>query len=103
MQPDKLDQIHDLRLGALEQERALATPQAVGEHRQVDHQGGVGEHQIPQVDGDIALGAEGENKRPPAKALRTPILVSGAQEDRRVVGELDDCANLLDWAASTQP
>ena len=62
MQADELDQMHDLRLRALQQQAPLtAPPQAMREHRQVDHQRGVGEHKITQVDEHIALCAEGED------------------------------------------
>jgi hypothetical protein len=34
------------------------------------------------------LCAKSQHERAPAQALRAPILVSGAQQHRRVVGEL---------------
>jgi metal-sulfur cluster biosynthetic enzyme len=92
VEPDQLDQMHDLRLGAVEQKPASASAQTVREHGEVDHQRRVGEGQVAQVDQNIALGAEGEHQSPSAEALRASILVSGAQQDRRIVGELDDAS-----------
>ena len=102
MQSDELDQVHDLRLRSAQQQAPLPTPQAVREHRQVDHQGRVGEDKISQVDEHVTLSAKREDKRASAEALCTPILVSGAKQHRRVVGELDDPGNLQNGPAATQ-
>jgi metal-sulfur cluster biosynthetic enzyme len=92
MQADQLDQVHDLRLRTLQEQPPLAPPQAVREHREVDHQRGVGEDQIAQIHEDVTLGAKGEHERASAKTLRAPILIPGAEKHRRVVGKLDDGA-----------
>jgi hypothetical protein len=84
----QLDQVPDLWLGAVQEKFAVAAAQAIGEHRQVHHQGRIGEIKVAEVDQDIGLSAKGEHERAPAKALGTPILVSGAKQHRRVVGEL---------------
>jgi metal-sulfur cluster biosynthetic enzyme len=76
----------------LQEQAPLATAQAVREHRQVDHQRRVGEHQVAQIDKDVTLGPEREYKSPSAQALRAPILVPGTQQYRWVVGKLDDGA-----------
>jgi len=90
MQPDELDQRQDLRLGAAQQDRAPATPDPPGEHRQVEHQRRVGEHQLAEVDADIRLGAERPCQGSAPAALSGAVLVSGAPEDRGVVSKLDD-------------
>jgi hypothetical protein len=92
VQADQLDQVHDLGLGPVQDQSPLAPTQAVRQHRQVDHQGRVSEHEATQIHEDVTLSAKGEYERPSTKALRTPILVSGAKQHRRVGGELDDGA-----------
>jgi hypothetical protein len=64
MQADKLDQVHDLGLGALQQQPALTPAQTVRKHRQIDHQRGIREHEITQIDDHITLRAEGKHERP---------------------------------------
>ena len=79
--------------GPCSSRRALAAPQAVREHREVNHQRRVREYEISEVDEDIALGPECEDERSSPEALGAPILVPGTQQHRRVVGELDDREN----------
>jgi hypothetical protein len=88
VQAHQLDQVPDLGIGAAQKKPAIAAAQAIREHRQVHHQRRVGEIKVTQIDDDIGLSTKGEHERSPAKALGTPILVSGAQQHRRVVGEL---------------
>jgi hypothetical protein len=84
----QLDQVPDLRLGPVQKKFAIPAAQAIREHRQVDHQGRIGEVKVAEIDQDIGLSAKSEHERAPAKALGTPILVSCAKQHRRVVGEL---------------
>jgi len=102
MEPNQLDQVHDLGFGAPQQDAAPPAPQTVGEHRQVDHQRGVGKVQIAQIYDHIRLSAECEHQSPPAKALGTPILIPGTEQHRRVVGELKDLRKLHENTAETQ-
>jgi hypothetical protein len=102
VQTDELDQMHDLWLRTLQEQPPFTAAQAIREHRQVDHQCRIGEHQVTQIDEHVALSAEREHERPSAKALRTPILVPGAKQHRRVVGELDDLRKLQNRPAVTQ-
>jgi hypothetical protein len=88
MQADELDQVHDLGLGAAQEKLAVATAESIREHRQVHHQRSIGEVEITQVDDDIGLSPKSQHERAPAQALGAPILVSGTQQHRRVVGEL---------------
>jgi hypothetical protein len=78
VEPYKLNQIPDLRLGSLQQQLAVATTQAIRKHRQVHHQRRVGEVKVAEIDYDIGLSAKSEHKGAPPKALGTPILVSSA-------------------------
>jgi hypothetical protein len=50
MKTDKLDQGSDLRLRPAQQKLPATGAQPAREHRQIDHQRGVGEHQLAQVD-----------------------------------------------------
>ena len=68
VQPDELDQRADLRLGAAEQDRAAMRAQAAREHRQIEHQRRVGEHELAEVDDDVGLGAD----RPRQACRRRP-------------------------------
>jgi hypothetical protein len=90
VQADKLDQVHDLGLRALQQQPPLTAPQAIRQHREVQHQCRIRENQIPEVDEDIALSPKCENKSSSPEALGASILVSGTDEHRRVIGKLDD-------------
>jgi hypothetical protein len=103
VQSDQFNQMHDLRLRALEQQPALAAPQAIREHRQVEHQRGVGKHEVPEVNEDVTLGSKCEDKCPSPEALGASILVTCAEQHRRVVGELDDRGTLLSRPAAMQP
>jgi hypothetical protein len=58
MDTQELDQGADLRLGAAQRDRAAAGPQAPGEDRQVEHQRGIGEDQLGEIDDDIGLRAD---------------------------------------------
>jgi metal-sulfur cluster biosynthetic enzyme len=94
VQPHKLDQGHDLRLRSTEQDRGAADAQPAGQHRKVEHQGGIGEHELAEVDDHIALGTNRARQRLPAAALGSAVFVASAPQGRRLVLEIDDCANL---------
>jgi hypothetical protein len=98
VQADQLDDMHDLRLGALEQQRAATATKSMREHRQVEHQRRVREDEAAHVNRDVILGAEGTRERSSPQALRAPILVSDAEKQRRAFDEIDDCENLTDNA-----
>jgi hypothetical protein len=94
MKTHPLDQLEDLRLRVTQTQRAPARAQPPGDHREVEHQRRVGEHELREVDDDIALGSDGTDESLAAGALGRPVLVSPAPEDRRLVIEVDDRANL---------
>ena len=90
MEPDELDQPLDLRLRAAQEQHAPPSSKPAGEHRQVEHQRGVGEHEIAEVDDQVSVSPERTNHRPTAEALSCPVLVSRAPQNGRLVRELDD-------------
>jgi hypothetical protein len=95
MQADGFDQRADLRLGAAEQKDHALDTQATRQDREIEHQRRVSEHQLGEVDHDVALGADRPRQRLTAAALRVAILVSAAAEGRGRVIEVDDRRNLL--------
>jgi hypothetical protein len=94
VQTDDLDQRPDLRLRTTEQDRAPMRAQPAREHRQVDHQRRVREHELREVDDDVRLSPEGAGQRLPPASLRRSILVTSAAQNRRLVIEVDDAPNL---------
>jgi hypothetical protein len=69
--------------------------QAPGQHREVEHQRRVGEHELAEIDDHIRLGTDRSRQRLPADALRVAVLVTPAAERGWLVIEVDDPANLL--------
>jgi hypothetical protein len=86
----QLDQPPYLRLGVAEQDRSTPYPQATSQHRQVEHQRCIGEHQLAQVDDHISLGADCAHESLPSTSLRRPVLVAPAPQGRGLVIEIDD-------------
>lgn len=94
MQTDGLDQRLDLRLGTAEHDRPSVRAEPAGEHGEVDHQRGIGEHEPRQIHGDVGRGVQSAGQRLPSEPLRVPVFVTDAAEGRRLVIEVDDRANL---------
>jgi hypothetical protein len=78
MQAGDLDQRPDLRLGAAQQQRAASDPQTARNHRQVEHQRGVREHQFAEIDDDVSFSADRADQGLPTASLRRPVLISTA-------------------------
>jgi hypothetical protein len=78
VEANELDQVHDLWLGPAQEKLAVAAAQSIREHRQIHHQGRIGEIKVTQIDDDIGLSAKSEHKSAPTKALGAPILVTSA-------------------------
>jgi metal-sulfur cluster biosynthetic enzyme len=102
VQAHELDQGDDLRLGPTEPQRAPADPQAAGNHRQVEHQRGIREHEFAEVDDDIRFGPDRADERLASRPLCGPVLIPTAPEHRRLVIEVDDRANLANRQVSWQ-
>ena len=64
------------------------------EHRQVDHQRRIREHQLGEVDDEIRLGTKSTGQRGPASSLRRSVLVPANTQNRRFGNEIDDPRNL---------
>lgn len=94
VQADHLDQRPNLRLGVAKQDRPPVRAQPPSQHRQVEHQRGIGEGQVGEVDDHVGLGAQRSRQGAPAATLGAAILVSRTAQDRRLVVEVDDCGNL---------
>jgi hypothetical protein len=95
MDPNRLDQRADLRLGTTQHDRLAAVAQSSGEQRKIEHQRDVGEAELGQIDDHVGLGAECAGERTPPDSLGAAVLIAGTAEDRRCFGEVDDQGNLL--------
>jgi hypothetical protein len=95
VQANGLDQHLDLWLGAAQQDRAAVCTQAPGQHREVEHQRRVREHELAEIDDHIRLGTDRSRQRLPADALCVAVLVTPAAECGWLVIEVDDPENLL--------
>ena len=102
MQPDSHDHGPDLWLRITQPELAAVDALPARQHRQVDHQRRICKHQLPQLNGHIAIGFDRARERPPPVTLRRTILVSSTAQYRRRVIELDDPWNLHKIAAGGQ-
>lgn len=94
MQADRLDQRLDLRLGPAHHDRPPLRTESACEHREIDHQRWVGEHELREVDGHIRASTDRARQRLPPEPLGVPVLIAAAPKRRRLVIEVDDLANL---------
>ena len=95
VEADGLDQRADVRLRAVEPQRPALGAQALREDGQVDHQRGVGEGQLGEVDDDVARRLEGRGDRPAASTAGRSILVPRDPEDRQLLVEVNDAGKLI--------
>jgi hypothetical protein len=102
VQADHLDQPADLRLRAADPQLALVRAQPLREARQVDHQRGVREAQLGEVDDDVARRRERGRQRAAAAAAGRPVLVTRDPEDRPLLIEADDPDKLVQTARFVQ-
>jgi hypothetical protein len=98
MQPHPLDQRPDLRLGAAQQDRPPVGAEATGEDGDVEHQRGIGEDQLGQVDDDVCLGPDGPGQGRTPEALRVAVLITAATQRGRLVIEVNDGETLVNVA-----
>ena len=95
MQTEHLDQRADLRLCSADADRAAVSPEPASQDREVEHQRGVGEDELGEVDDDVGLRANGPGQGWTPHALSIAVLVTAATKGRRLVVEVNDARNLL--------
>ena len=98
----QLDQGQYLGLGATEQDRGATDSQPPGQHRQVEHQRRVREHELAEIDDDITLRADRANQCLSSTSLRCPVLVSAATQSRGLFIKSDDARNLPKMSGPSQ-
>ena len=76
--------------GSRSRERHAIRAEAAGEAREVDHQRGVREAQVGQVDDHVAGRPERRGERPAAPSAGRPVLVSGHAQHPELFVEGDD-------------
>jgi hypothetical protein len=99
VQPHHLDDHLDRRLRIVQAQNAAVDPQAPGQGGQVEHQRGVTEHQLGEIDDDVTTRLDGPGKGAAPISLRGPVFVSPTTQYRGGVIELDDSRNLHNGAA----
>ena len=95
MKPEHLDQGADLGLGAADTDRPAVRPQPPSQDGEVEHQRGVGEHQLGEIDDDVGLRAYRSGQRGAANSLSVAVLIAMTAEGRRLVVEVNDSLKLL--------
>jgi hypothetical protein len=99
MEPHQLDQRPDLGLGSEQENGPAVGAEPASQDSNVQHQRGVGEHELGQVDDDIGLSPDGPGQRGPPEPLGVAILITAAAQSGRFVIEVDDRATLINVAA----
>jgi hypothetical protein len=87
---DQFDQGSDVGLCAAQEQRPAAYAQAPRQHRQVEHQRGVGEHKLGQVDDYVRARSDRTHERLSPASLGGPVLVAAAAQNPRLFIEIDD-------------
>jgi metal-sulfur cluster biosynthetic enzyme len=95
MQTHELDQRADLGLGTAQQDRPTVGAQAPSQNGDVEHQWGVGEDQLGQIDDDVGLGTNRSRQSGSTDGLRVAIFIATAAERGRLVIEVDDRSTLV--------
>jgi hypothetical protein len=90
VQPDQLDEPLDLGLGPAQAQVPAGLAQTLGHHGEVDHQRGVGEDQLVEVDEDRVIRVQSPGHRTTSQALSGPVFVSHTADHRRVFAVGDD-------------
>jgi hypothetical protein len=90
VQPDLLDQGHDLWLGAAQEDLTPAVAQAPGKCGEIEHQGGVGKHQPAEIHDHVGLCSQSTDKRPSTASLSRLVFVSAAAQCGWLFAEVDD-------------
>jgi hypothetical protein len=72
------DERDDVRLWVVEQKLQSGLAQTPSDHREVEHERGIREDELGEVDDDVRGGLQRLRERPPAQRLRGAILVAAA-------------------------
>jgi hypothetical protein len=95
VQPGALDLQPNVGRCAAQTDRPALAAQAPGKHRQVHHQGDVGESKLAHVHDNVALGTEGPDKRLSPAGLGDPVFISATAQHGGLFAEIDDVVNLV--------
>jgi metal-sulfur cluster biosynthetic enzyme len=90
VQPDELDEPLDLRLRALQAQRAPGMAQAPRERGEVEHQRGVRERQLGEVDHDVPRAGQRAREGLAAEALGRSVLIAATPQNTGLGLEVDD-------------
>ena len=102
MQADGLDQRADVRLRAVEPQRAALRPQALGEAGEVDHQRRVREPQLGEVDDHVARGLQRGGEGTATTSTGRAVFVPRDPQDRKLLVEVNDPRKLIHTARFVQ-
>ena len=95
MKAHRLDQRPDLRLGAAEPDCPATRTEPAGQHREVEHQRGIGEHELSQIDDHLRLRLDRPSQRATPAALSRAVLIATAAQYQRYFLEGNDLRTLL--------
>jgi hypothetical protein len=88
--PDHLDHAPHLRLRAAHVDQAPGAAQPPRHDREIEYERAVREGEVLEVDDEVALGAKSAGESRAAPPPRRDVLISRADQERRLFGELDD-------------
>ena len=94
MQSDLLDDDPHRRLRVAQAEHAAPSPEAAGQSGQIEHQRGVTERQLGEIDYHVPLGADRPGERGASVSLGRTVLIASTTQYPAGVIELDDAGNL---------
>jgi metal-sulfur cluster biosynthetic enzyme len=95
---ETFDHTADVGLRVAKAQLPAAGPQPAGDERKVQHERGVGEAQISQVDDHVVVRPQRAGQRRPPAGLGRKVLVTAASQHGGLFAEVDD-----DAASYTQP
>jgi metal-sulfur cluster biosynthetic enzyme len=100
VQPHLLDQASHRGARVAQPKHPTPSPQSTGQRGEIEHQRGVAEHELTEVDDDVAASVDGSCEGAPPVPLGGLILVSSTTQYCGAVIELDDSSNLHNSVAA---
>ena len=94
MDSGELDQHEDLGLGTIQAQGAPPDPEPARKRREIQHQRGIGEDQIGEIDDHVTLGLDRAGKAGTPGSLSRSVLVASTVKHGLPVIEVDDPGNL---------